>query len=432
MSDQPSPHGAPGAGDAPHPPPAAPPTRTSARTVPLVLSAAVLAVLATGAALIRRAESKTNDVALASAPKIATVIAAKSRPYQPTRVYVGTLEPWLAANVGPQLVSGYVDTVLLRPGASVKRGEVLATLDCRDTSAASQAVASEARAIDARQKALASEAARLQTLLAGNFVSSNEAEQKAAQSAAEQARLEAMRAKLAQKSLEVSDCVLRAPFDGEIATRTIDPGAFVRPGVAIVSVVDRSTVRLVADVPENDFDVVAPGRDVKIEVTATNRSLRGKISRRAPAADPVTRTVRFEVDLADAERHIPAGTTGEAHLDVGEAVPATMIPVYAASVRGKKATVFVVEGDVAHARSVAVIGEASGQLYLATDLAPGALVVTEGRALLADGDRVSVKMDASDAAKPAPVGAPSAGAVQVKATSSPSAVPAVGHKEVPR
>ena len=87
------------------------------------------------------------------------------------------------ASVGPQLVSAYVDTVLVRPGAVVKRGEVLATLDCRDASAASQAVASAARAIDARQKAARHEAARLQGLLAGNFVSPNEAEQKTAASA---------------------------------------------------------------------------------------------------------------------------------------------------------------------------------------------------------------------------------------------------------
>jgi len=38
----------------------------------------------------------------------------------------------------------------------------------------------------------------------------------------------------------VSDCVLRAPFDGEIATRLVDPGAFVRPGTSIVSVIDRA------------------------------------------------------------------------------------------------------------------------------------------------------------------------------------------------
>ena len=119
--------------------------------------------------------------------------------------------------------------MLVRPGAAVQRDEVLATLDCRNASASSQAVGAEARAIDARQQAVAHESARVQSMLDGGFVSPNEAEQKAAQSASEQAQLAAQRAKLASTSLEVNDCVLRAPFDGEIATRTIDPGAFVRP-----------------------------------------------------------------------------------------------------------------------------------------------------------------------------------------------------------
>jgi RND family efflux transporter MFP subunit len=428
MDDMPSLAAAPDATATPHGGHGAPPAgaEKGAKTVPIVLGAAVLAILGTGALLVWNAESKTNKVALASAPKPVTVVAARAEKYQGSRIYVGTIEPWLSANVGPQLVSAYVDTVLVRPGASVKHGEVLATLDCRDASAASQAVAAEARALDARQKAIASEAARLRTLLAKNFVSANEAEQKTAQSAAEEAQLQAMRAKLSQRSLEVGDCVLRAPFDGEVASRAIDPGAFVRPGVSIVSVVDRSTVRLVADAPEIDFDVVAPGRKVLIDVTATRTQLVGTIARRAPAADASTRTVHFEVDLTDPDRAIPVGTTGEAHIAVGEPEPATAIPIYAASVRGKKATVFVVEGDVAHARTVPVVGEALGVLYVDTTLAPGTMVVAEGRALLTDGDRVSAKVE--EERKPAPAASHAPVAREVKATGTPSAVPAVGKK----
>jgi RND family efflux transporter MFP subunit len=361
--------------------------------VPLVLAGLVVGVLAAGGLLVWRAEAKTNKVTLTSSPKPVSVMAATRQSYQSSRLYVGTLEPWLRASVGPQLVSAYADTVLVRPGAVVKQGEVLATLDCRDTSAGSQAVAGEARALDARQKALASEAARLKTLLAQHFVSSNEAEQKVAQSDAEEAQLQAMRAKLAQRSLQVDDCVLRAPFDGEIATRSVDPGAFVRPGVALVSVVDRSTVRLAADAPEIDFDVIAPGRKVVIDVGAVKQRFVGTIARRAPSADASTRTVHFEVDIPDTARRIPVGTTGEAHLDVGEPEPATAIPLYAATLRGRKATVFVVEGDVARARTVAVKGESGGLLFLDTSLAPGTLIVTEGRALLADGDKVSAHVE---------------------------------------
>ncbi len=380
--------------------------------MPVFILVGVVGVLAGGAYLIWHSEARTNKVALASKPKPVTVIGGKAANFQPTRTYVGTLEAWLSANVGPQMVSAYVDTVLVRPGAVVKRGDVLATLDCRGTSAESQSVAMEARAIDARQKALAVESARLKSLVAGQFVSANEAEQKAAQTTAEQAHLEAAKSKLTLSGLGVSDCVLRAPFDGEVATRGMDPGAFVRPGVSIVSVVDRSTVRLAADAPEVDFDVVAPGRQVRIHLSATRQDLTGTVSRRSPTADPATRSVHFEVDLPDPKRGVPVGTTGEAQLDVGAPIPATEIPLYAASVRGKKATVFVIEGDVAKALTVTVLGESGGSLFVDLSLKPGSLVVTEGRALLTNGDRVTFQLEKA-AAAPA-VAPPSATTGEVK------------------
>jgi membrane fusion protein (multidrug efflux system) len=359
--------------------------------VPAVILAGVVVVLVAGAALVRRARSQINTVALASAPKPVTVVAARSATFRESRTYVGTLRPWIEASVGPQFLSAYVDTVLVRPGARVQRGEVLATLDCRNASASSQAVAAEARAIDARQQALAHESARVQTLLDGGYVSPNEAEQKSALSVAEDAQLASQRAKLASTRLEVSDCILRAPFDGEIGTRTVDPGAFVRPGTAIVSVIDRSTVRMTFDVPESDFATVAPGTPVSIHVVATDKTTSGSVARRSPSADPETRTVHTEIDLVDPGRQIPVNTTGEVKIDVGEPTQATAVPLIAASIAGSNATLFRVQGDVSQKTTVAVLGEQGGDLFVATALPAGALVVTEGRATLADGDPVRAK-----------------------------------------
>jgi RND family efflux transporter MFP subunit len=364
-------------------------TAPRAATVPVAIAVGVAVLLGAGAALVRRAESRTNDVALAASPKPVTVVAARAEGYRETRTYVGTLRPWIEASVGPQLVSAYVDTVLVRPGAKVKRGDVLATLDCRNTSAANQAVAAEARAIESRQQAYAHESARVQSLLDGGFVSPNEAEQKQAQSAAEEAQLTAQQAKMASTRLEVSDCVLRAPFDGEVATRAMDPGSFVRPGAAIVSVVDRSTVRMTFDVPEVDFEAVPPETPVSVQIVATGKTLAAAVSRRAPSADPETRTVHVEVDLVDPERAIPVDTTGEARLAVGRVTPGTVLPLTAATVNGAQATVFVVDGDVARRRTVEVLGEQGRFLFVRTSSLPaGALVVTEGRGTLVEGDRV--------------------------------------------
>ena len=359
--------------------------------LPSAIGGAAIAIVLVGGLMVWRADARTNKIALASGPKPVTVVRAKQALYRPTRVYVGTLQPWIQANVGPQLISAYVDTVLVRPGAVVKKGEVLATLDCREASAATKAIAARARALDARQQAIEHEATRTKGLLDGGFVSPNEAEQKTAQSDSEAAGVEAERANLARSSLDVNDCIMRAPFNGEIAQRSIDPGAFVRPGNTIVTVVDRDTVRMTADAPEVDFDVVPAGTRVAVHVYATKRDFPGTITRRSPAADPSTRTVHFEIDLPDPTRAIPVGTTGEVRIEVGEPVMATEIPLYAATVRGDKATVFVVENSLAEAHTVAVKGEAAGSLFLDSALVPQSLVVTEGRALLVNGDRVDLK-----------------------------------------
>jgi RND family efflux transporter MFP subunit len=369
--------------------------------VPVIIVTGAVSVLGIGALLVHRAESKVNHVPLAAAAKPVTAVAAQETTFRESRTYIGTLRPWIEAPVGPQFVSAYVNDVFVRPGATVKRGEVLATLDCRNASAASQAVAAEARAINERQRAVSDEAARMETLLDGGFIDPNSVQLKKAQSASELANLAAQRAKLATQNLAVDDCVLRAPFNGEIATRTIDPGAFVRPGTAIVSVVDRTTVRATFDVPEDDFGVVAPSTSLSVRALATNKTFDGTIARRSPSADPDTRTVHAEVDIPDPDRLIPVNTTGEIRIEVGQPAPAVAIPIDAATINGSKAVVFLVEKGVAHKATFRVLGERESTLYVETALRPGTQVVTEGRALLAEGDAVAAKVVAFAAASSA-------------------------------
>ncbi len=362
--------------------------------VPLLIGLLVCLLLGLLALLHTRARQQTNQVALSSQPKGVTVIAAAFAKYRPSRRYVGTVAPWLEARIGPQLTSAYVDTVLVRPGDRVQRAQVLATLDCRNASEQSRALAMQARALHATQEALAKETGRVSGLLEGGYVSPNEVDRRVADSASKQAELLAANARLARASLEVDDCVLRAPFDGEVADRFLDPGAFARPGSPVLSVVDREQVRIVLDVPETDCAVVEPGSEAKIRFLALGTTMVGKIARRAPAADSATRTIHAEIDLLDAQRKLPVGTTAELTLSVGEAIDASELPLRAASIRGDQATLFVLAGDIAHKRKVPVLGEALGSLFVPKQaLAQGELVVTEGRALLSEGDRVQSKQE---------------------------------------
>ncbi len=347
-------------------------------------------LIAVGALLYVHSTSQVNHVPLAASAKPVTAIAAVAKPFQPTRRYVGTVEPWVEAHVGPQLVSAYVSTVLVRPGATVKRGEVIATLDCRHASALSAQVGEQARAVDAMSDAAAKEATRVSSLLDGKFVSENEVDLKKADAASKQAQVASLKAQLIGTALQVDDCVLRAPFDGEIATREVDPGAFARPGTSIATVIDRNLVRITADVPEDDFAAVAPDAPVRIHLLATKGDVIAKISRRAPAADAGTRTVHIEIDVADASREMPVWTTAEISLDVGAGLPASAIPLSAAAVHGTKAEIFEVASNVAHRAVVPVIGERDGVLFLDPTVAPaGTQVVSEGHTTLGDGDAIA-------------------------------------------
>lgn len=122
----------------------------SYKYIPIVIVCSVVAILSAGTFLLRRSQSKINKEALADTPKRVSVSQAKKVMYRASRRYIGTLEPWVSANIGPQLVSAYLDTVLVRPGTVVKKGDVLATLDCRNSTTESQAVAMQARAFEVR------------------------------------------------------------------------------------------------------------------------------------------------------------------------------------------------------------------------------------------------------------------------------------------
>jgi membrane fusion protein, multidrug efflux system len=364
-----------------------PPWRGTYRREILVIGGAVVALLIVGVGLVSHAHGKINRVALAASPRRVAVVQAQTTTFSDSRDYVGAVESWIEASVGPQYISAYVNTVLVRPGDVVRRNQVLATLDCAHPSARSRAVAMQARAIDERQRATADEAAREQSMLKGGFIAPNQVEQSAAESTSEKARLQQTQAEARAASLEVGDCALKAPFDGEIATRSVDPGAFVHPGATIVSVVDRRTVRVVVDAPETDFALVHAGAPAQVEVLSLAASVKAAISRRAPKADPATRTIHFEVDVPDPNRAFPTGTTAIVHLDVGRPRPATRIPLDAATQQEGKAKVFSVVQNRAHLLTLPVLGEKGGGLYFAPAVLPGGTpIVTDGRALIADGD----------------------------------------------
>jgi len=372
------------------PPSTAPAPRGAFRVYAAVGAGTALLVLAS-LGLWMRSERSTRTTAIAGDPKGVTFVVAAAAEFRPEHRYVGSLQPWNEAKLGPQFNSAYVTEVRVRPGDAVRQGQVLALLQPERANAQNEATKMQAQAIEAKLAAIQHESERIVGLMKKGIVSVNDAENKLAEAKSEQARLAAARSQLASSNLDVQDSTLRAPFDGEVADRLLDPGAFVRPGMPIVTVVDRRTVRVVAEAPEADFDLLAPGTPVRLRLLSTGRELQAPVARRSPAADPSTRTIHFELDLANHDRGIPVGTTVELFIAQKQGEKAVEIPAAAAAVQGTKATVWVIQGDAAHRLAVPLLGEREGQLFLDPTLAAGSRVVLDGRTQLQEGNRVVAK-----------------------------------------
>lgn len=362
-------------------------------STPVILVVTTLVISASSLALWRHSVSQENTEALADAPKGVTVVEPRATTWRPKQRYVGTLLPLLEARIGPQLTAAMVDTVLVRPGQHVKKGEVLATLDCRNAAAGSAAVTAQARALQARQLALQHETERTAALIDGGFVSLNDVEQRQASVEAAGAQLAALSAMQQGKSLEVNDCVLRAPFAGEISSRLADPGTFVRPGSIVVVVIDRSTLRLAFEVPEVDFGAVQVGTPLQVSLLANAAQREVAVTRVSPGADPVTRTIHVEADLGNDDGVLPAGTTAEVFVEVGKPRNVTQVPLVAARVKGSKATLFVVEKERAYQREFTVVGEQGANLFVEGEMPPETRIVTEGRSQLRQYDQVKAQLE---------------------------------------
>jgi len=122
--------------------------------VPLILVGGGLLVVLVGVLLLHHALSGVNDIALAQEPKGVTAVHARAAPYKPLRRYVGTIDAWISANIGPQLVSAYVETVLVRPGDPVKGQQVFTgpggCFACHDTSTGNTIVGPSLKGVASR------------------------------------------------------------------------------------------------------------------------------------------------------------------------------------------------------------------------------------------------------------------------------------------
>jgi RND family efflux transporter MFP subunit len=342
----------------------------------------------------------------ASAPEMVrnlAVITAHTANVPDLLEAVGTVHATLASQLASQ-VMGTIAEVRVREGDTVKRGEVLAIIDDREpTAAVSRATAGE---IVAQQEVAAAESElalaestlkRYQSLYEKKSVSPQEfdevktREQAAvAQRDLARASQEQARAALAQARTTLEYTRIRAPFDGVVTERKLDPGAMASPGLPIVSVEDTRRFRLEVTINENDLRYIRLRQLVPVSIDALGSELKGLVAQIVPGADPASRSFLVKIDLP-AQRQVRSGLFGRAQFSRGEK-PSLTVPQTAVIQRGQVQGVYVLNGtNVAGLRYVTLGKPAGMQVEILAGLQDGERLVSNPGELELSGKRVEAK-----------------------------------------
>ncbi|MEO8945916.1 MAG: efflux RND transporter periplasmic adaptor subunit [Gemmatimonadaceae bacterium] len=220
----------------------------------------------------------------------------------------GSLDAALNATVRAQ-VSGSIISANADVGQSVTKGQTLGRIDAstglQDAYLSAKSAVASAVAINA---AAQRDLQRNQTLLQAGAIAQRDLETSQTQAASAAAGLEDAKAKLATAAKNLDNTRIAAPFNGVVAQKSVSPGDVVQPGGALYTVVDPSTMRLVAAVPSDQLSMVHVGTDVTFTVTGyAGQEFHGTVTRVSPAVDPTTRQVQIIVAIPNRSHTLIAG-----------------------------------------------------------------------------------------------------------------------------
>jgi RND family efflux transporter MFP subunit len=303
-------------------------------------------------------------------------------------------------------ISGRLDAVQVRMGDRVSRGQPLAKIEdselreqVKQAEASFAVSAATIRQREADLRFAQTNLDRSRNLFERQLIPKQTLDDAEARYQAAVAQLDLARAqntqsqaRLDELKINLSNTVVTSPVNGFVGSRSLDPGAWVTPNSAFISVVDISTVRIVSNVVERDLRRISEGLPAEVEVDAyPGEKFQGSVAHVAPVLDPNTRTAQIEVEIRNADGRLKPGMYARVHFTVDQRDKALVVPATAlVAVGGRQGVFLPAEGDVAEFRPI-VPGLSTQELVeISSGLAEGEQIVTTGAAALREGDRIVI------------------------------------------
>jgi RND family efflux transporter MFP subunit len=306
------------------------------------------------------------------------------------------------------LVSGRITRVAAELGEQVKRGQTIAQIFSPELSEA------QTRYVSARAELAAheQELARTEKLVSIGAASKQELERIHAEHTARRAEVQSLASRLqllglsakAIDSLSPGKPVdattnVPAPIDGVITKRDANVGANVDQATQLFTVVDLSSVWVVADVYEKDFARVRVGSPATVTTAAyPGLVLKGRVSYIDPQVSAETRTAKVRVEVPNNRIELRLGMYVEVQLGGGDGPSRPVIPRTAVQNVGDRTVVYLVnpkEPGKFIEREVRLGAQAGDRVSVLAGVQTGDVVVGEGSfSLRAERERLGLRATA--------------------------------------
>jgi cobalt-zinc-cadmium efflux system membrane fusion protein len=290
------------------------------------------------------------------------------------------------AHITP-MATGVVRRVLVRPGARVGEGEVLAEV------AMPEMASLKAQLLSARAREAQTEAAYLREkdLLARGISSRHEfqlaeSDYRSAQSATAQYRQQLRNFGLSPSDLRQQQLTtdggamlsLRAPFAGTVVEVNTALGEAVGPGTPLFTVADLDVLWIELSLPESRIHQARVGAPVQARFDGLpGMSFDGRIFQIGAALDERTRTLKALAEVVNPDHRLKSGMFGKVRLLEGDETRVLALPADSLQSIDGLSYVFVQEEpDLFELRRVQAGAKGDGMVPILAGISPGEQVVS--------------------------------------------------------
>jgi RND family efflux transporter MFP subunit len=303
----------------------------------------------------------------------------------------GVVEPSTYRQVAvTPLTAGRVTRVLVELGQHVRRGQTMAEIFSPELAEAQARYAAAQAGLDAHER----EFRRTEELVKIGAASRQDLERIHAEHVARTADVQSARSRLELLGVETTtldaaagqnvgtSVDVPAPIDGVVTERRANVGLNVDTGSDLFTVIDLSTVWVVADLYERDFPRVRVGSSVRVTTTAyPGLTLQGRVDYIDPQVNRESRTAKLRVEVGNRQGQLRLGMYADVHIAPPAEEMMLLVPRQAVQAIGGRQVVYLADPQAPGRfteRPVATGPVTGDAIEILTGLEPGDVVVAAG------------------------------------------------------